>query len=365
MRLLSRFLCAASMLVVAGICAAQTSPPPQAASRPAGGNPVGLPPANSSAPINLTPSSPYGNPAPCSNPATAQPKANPNAAPPLVQPVEFVTPARQPHAAQPNVRQPGAVRTAGALETVPTPEGDRIELPPLPISPSILSDEVNPINLEAAFQLGGVRNPQIRLAGQRVSQAVAERQYAIAQVLPTINLGTNYDDHNGVLQQSSGNILKVNRNALFLGAGANAIAAGSVNIPGVVWDENLGVALFNFLQARQLVAERQATVFATSNHMLLEVAASYLQLMRAEQARAIAVQIRAEAREVARITASYAATGQGARRTPIVPPRSSVGATSKCWPTKPRSSRPRLGSPSCSILTRPSACTRPTRGPSR
>jgi outer membrane protein TolC len=181
----------------------------------------------------------------------------------------------------------------------------------LAVSASILSDQVNPINLEAAFNLGGVQNPQIRLAGQQISQAVAERQFAIAQVFPTINVGTNFDSHTGTLQQSSGNILKVNRNALYAGAGANAVAAGTVNIPGILWDGNLSVSLFNYLKARQLVAERQANLFATSNHMLLEVAARYFELMRAEQARAIAIQIRGEAREVARITASYAATGQG------------------------------------------------------
>ncbi len=197
------------------------------------------------------------------------------------------------------------------LETVETPEGERVRIPELAVSPSILSEEFNPINLEAAFALGGVQNPQIRLAGQKVSQAVAERQYAVAQVLPTINLGTNYDDHNGTLQQSSGNILKVNRNALFVGAGANAVAAGTVNIPGLVWNGNLSEKLFDYLKTRQLVAERQAAVFATSNHMLLEVASAYFQLMQAEQARAIGVQIRAEAHEVARITAAYAATGQG------------------------------------------------------
>ncbi len=209
--------------------------------------------------------------------------------------------------------QPAAARKAQALEPVPQPEsllaGPDSES--LAVSPTILSDEVNPINLDSAFRLGGVENPQIRLAAQRVPQAVAERQLAAAQILPSINMGSNYDTHTGTLQQSSGNILKVNRNALFAGLGANAIAAGTVNIPGVVWDGNLSEVLFNYLKSRQRVAEKQANVFATSNQMLLEVASAYLELMRAEQGRAIAVQIRDEAREVARLTANYAATGQG------------------------------------------------------
>ncbi len=234
----------------------------------------------------------------------------PGAAPQPVQQARYTAPGVQ---ITPVSRANMSQQTGPPVQPVPPPENVIGEptIDPLPISPSILSDEVNPINLDSAFRLGGVQNPQIRLAGQQISQAVAERQLAAAVILPTINVGTNYDDHTGVLQQSSGNILNVNRSALYAGAGANVVAAGTVNIPGIVWNDNLSEALFRYLKSRQRVAERQANLFATSNHMLLEVAAAYFELMRAEQSRAIAAQIRAEAREVARITASYAATGQG------------------------------------------------------
>ena len=45
--------------------------------------------------------------------------------------------------------------------------------------------------------------------------------------------------------------------------------------------------------------------------MLLRVAQSYLELLRAEGRRAIAAKNRADALEVARVTAAYAKTGQG------------------------------------------------------
>jgi len=176
---------------------------------------------------------------------------------------------------------------------------------------SILGGDAAPIDLPAAFRLAGVENPQIQIARQRVTESLAVRQLAAAQILPNLNGGSNYDNHTGNLQQSNGNILAVNRSALYAGAGANAIAAGTVNIPGLVWNQNLSNTFFAFLQSRQLVQERQFASLATRNEMLLQVAVAYLELLRADQARAIALLIRNDAREVARITSNYATTGQG------------------------------------------------------
>ena len=44
------------------------------------------------------------------------------------------------------------------------------------------------------------------------------RQLAAAYFLPSINPGLNYDSHTGVLQQSNGNILSVDRSAVYVGA---------------------------------------------------------------------------------------------------------------------------------------------------
>ena len=63
---------------------------------------------------------------------------------------------------------------------------------------------MSPIDLAAALQLAGVQNPEILLARERVEEAVALRQFAAAQILPTINAGTNFDSHNGPLQRSTG-----------------------------------------------------------------------------------------------------------------------------------------------------------------
>ncbi len=52
-----------------------------------------------------------------------------------------------------------------------------------------LNQNVTPIDLLSALRLAGVQNSQILLAQQRVLEAVALRQLAAAQFLPTLNAG--------------------------------------------------------------------------------------------------------------------------------------------------------------------------------
>lgn len=180
-----------------------------------------------------------------------------------------------------------------------------------PAAPTILNDQLKPIDLGSAFQLAGVQNPEILIARERVEEAMAQRQLAAAQLLPSINAGLNFDNHTGPLQRSTGDIQKVNRGSLYLGLGAGAVGAGTVNIPGIVWDGNLSQIIFGSLVTSQIVRQREFASAAVRNDVLLRVATGYLELLRAEGRRAIALQNRDEAREVARVTANYAKTGQG------------------------------------------------------
>ena len=178
-------------------------------------------------------------------------------------------------------------------------------------APSILPADWNPIDLASALRLAGVENPEILIARQRVVEASALQMFAAAQVLPNINVGFNFDHHTGVLQQASGNILQVNRDALNVGLGADAIGAGTVNIPGVFYNVNVSQAIFGWLVTRQVVRRREFESRAVRNEVLLRVATGYVELLRAEGLRAIAIKNREEAREVARLTASNARIGQG------------------------------------------------------
>ena len=177
--------------------------------------------------------------------------------------------------------------------------------------PTILQPGEAPIDLGSALRLAGVENPELLLARTRVSEMIALRQLAAARLLPDLNLGTNLDLHTGVLQQSNGNILPVNRDALYFGLGANAIAAGTVNIPGLFYNMNVGEGWFGFLISRQRVTTARAAADAVRNDVLLRVCEAYLDLLRGDGRRAIAVKNRDLAVEIARLTAVYAEKGQG------------------------------------------------------
>src|SRR5262249_18384778 len=126
-----------------------------------------------------------------------------------------------------------------------------------------------------------------------------------------LNFGSNYDKHTGLLQQSSGNILNVDRSALYVGAGTNAVAAGTVSIPGVYYNLNLSDSIYNYFVTRQRSEQSRHESRAVENQVLLEVALAYTDLLGAQGQLSVAILTRNDAREVARLTAAYAETGEG------------------------------------------------------
>jgi len=168
-----------------------------------------------------------------------------------------------------------------------------------------------PIDLASALRLAGVQNLDLVVARQRVELAVADQQLAAAQILPSVNIGTNYDNHTGTLQQASGNILAVNRSALYAGAGAGAVAAGTVPIPGLQYNLNISESIYKYLVTRKRADVSRHLQRAVENETLLRVALAYTDLLRAEGERSITILTRNDAREVARLTAAYAKTGEG------------------------------------------------------
>lgn len=240
------------------------------------------------------------SPAASSNPApstTASPAASSSAAnaPPRV--------AVQPPAALPR-RNEAIPADRRRIHDVP---GTYV----MPPSLTTLTPEFVPIDLPTALRLAGVQNPDVLLARQLVVEAVAQRQLAAAQFLPSLNGGMNYDNHTGVLQQSNGNILSLNRASIYVGAGANAIAAGTIGVPGIVLSGNPADLVYNYLRSRQMVAARDFGNIAVRNQVFLRVTQAYCDLLLAEGMRAVNMQARRNARELARLTANYAKLGQG------------------------------------------------------
>jgi outer membrane protein TolC len=181
------------------------------------------------------------------------------------------------------------------------------------LAPSILPPikDMNAIDLGCVLRLAGVENPDILIARQEVATAQAQRLAAMAMILPNLNAGMNYDAHTGPLQQSSGNILKVNREAFYLGGGAGAVAAGTVGIPAVQYIVNISDGLFHYLALRYHVQVRQAESVAVRNQIFFRVTQAYMDLLHGQGWRYIALQNRREAHEIARLTAVFAKTGEG------------------------------------------------------
>ncbi len=180
---------------------------------------------------------------------------------------------------------------------------------PAPLASVILQEGEQPIDINNSFRLAGVQNPEIAIALQRVTEAQAVRLLAVAQLLPSINAGFNYDDHTGNLQQSAGKVISVHRQAFYTGLGANAIAAGTVNIPGLYYNLNVGDAWFSALRSQQFVAQRQAESRAVSNDILLRVALAYSELLRAEGLYAIAKKNRQDNFDTVRLTTAQFQAG--------------------------------------------------------
>jgi outer membrane protein TolC len=211
---------------------------------------------------------------------------------------------------------PRAVLSAPTTSLPPVPEKEEpsVEIASKDDSKVLdlrLTTETMAVDLATVLRLAGIDNPQILLARERVLEAVAQRQYAAAQILPSLHLGTSYDDHNGNLQRSGGGILKVDRNSYYVGAGAIAIAAGTVNIPGIGWNLNLSDTIYRALVGRQFVEQQRFASRAVENQMLGLVANAYLSLLYAEGKRALAIVNRQDARVVANLTAQYAKAGAG------------------------------------------------------
>ncbi len=168
-----------------------------------------------------------------------------------------------------------------------------------------------PIDLEAALELAGADNPTIALAQEAVAASRAQQLEAQALLLPSLNAGVGYDDHQGPLQTSTGVIQKVTRQSLYDGLGAAAVGAGTVGIPGVHLYADLADALFAPQAARERVAGRSFDAQATRNSILLEAVEDYFQLVGAAARLQAIRQSEAESEQIASITASFAQHGQG------------------------------------------------------
>lgn len=170
-----------------------------------------------------------------------------------------------------------------------------------------------PIDLPTALRLAGGNNLQIALALERLREAEARWQGAQALWLPSINAGVGYNAHTGQIQDTSGQVLDVDRESVFVGGGPNLGAApltGGTNGPARLFlGLPLADAIFGELSARQEVAARDARAAETFQETVLNVALAYQDLVEGYQQVSVARQAVAEAEELHRLVSSRVEAG--------------------------------------------------------
>jgi outer membrane protein TolC len=191
------------------------------------------------------------------------------------------------------------VKRAADPEVVPAPE-----VIPAPSG-------IYPIDLPTSLRLADQVNPTINRARSVVLEALAEQLTARTLLVPSLNAGLNYHGHNGVLQRSSGKILNLSEQSLYVGAGAFTVAAETVKIPGVQILAPLTDAYFEPLVARQRVIASRFNVKATENDILGQVAVLHLELMRHYSLLEAHRLSEVQAYQIVHAVEQYAITGQG------------------------------------------------------
>ena len=140
-----------------------------------------------------------------------------------------------------------------------------------------------PINLITVMQLAGAENWEVHLAAERVREAQANLDAAQAAWLPSLVLGVGYTKHDGRIQATTGEVIEVSRNALFVGGGAKVgpfpLAGGAGGPARLAIDLSLADALYRPLVARQLVEAEEFRESATFDQTLLEASVAYNELV--------------------------------------------------------------------------------------
>lgn len=177
--------------------------------------------------------------------------------------------------------------SAPAGTPAPAPPGSAPVLPPpnpLPGAPPYAPDaKVLPIDLPYALRMVNASNPTIAIARLRVQEAYARLREAQVQWVPNLWVGSNPDNltfmpnyyvHNGPLLRSRGFVFDT----------ANSFSAFPV---GTGLNLSFADALFGPRIARDLVAAEQARSRIVTYNVQLDVALTYLDLLRVYGALAI------------------------------------------------------------------------------
>ena len=142
------------------------------------------------------------------------------------------------------------------------------------------------IDLPTALRLAGAQNLDVQIAGEKLREAQAIHQSALAQFFPWIAPGIAYRQHDNNLQNVQGDIVDVHKYSYAPGV---ALAA----------QVELGDAIYQSLASKQLSHAAGHALEAQRQQSVLAAAQGYFELALAQGAAAVA-------REAVRISTGYA-----------------------------------------------------------
>jgi outer membrane protein TolC len=127
-----------------------------------------------------------------------------------------------------------------------------------------------PISFLAALRLSQVRDLDIAQAQEVMNQFRVNYAHSLAAWLPSFNIGSTYTYHTGEISKTEGNVIKVNKDSLWVGGGPSLIYS--------VTD-----AIYAPLIAQQTAMASRAGRQRVSQDAALAASGAYLNLMRARR----------------------------------------------------------------------------------
>ena len=164
------------------------------------------------------------------------------------------------------------------------------------------SAETLRIDFATALRLADERNLDVAIYYERVAAAAAALSQARLLAVPQIRIGGTYDTHEGAIQETTGLVFDADRASRFVGVGASVAV-------------DVADAIFKPLAARQRLAAVEASAESNRHQVLVDVATGYLRLLQARAEAGVVAAALDRAQDLAEVTASYAAAGEGLLRT--------------------------------------------------
>ena len=169
---------------------------------------------------------------------------------------------------------------------------------PLSGQPGAQDENRLEIDLPTAIRLADERNLDVAIFLARIEAADARLTQARLKAVPSVRVGATDERHEGTIQETTGNVVDVDRAARFRGVTA-----------GVGID--IADAIFGPLVARQSRSAVVAGSTANRQRVLMQVASAYVRLVQMRSEADVIDRALQRAEDLATLTANYAESGEG------------------------------------------------------